>query len=90
MSLGRTTPAKQLRIVWNRKMLSAQRQTLPETAIEFWIGRDAEGFSTARGADGREGGLFVNREEAMKFARAARRRGQGVVKNAPSPVDLGK
>lgn len=71
-------------------MFSTQRQTRPETAIEFWIGRDVQGFWTARGADGREGGLFVSREEAMKFARAARRRGQGVAKNAPAPIDLWK
>lgn len=71
-------------------MFSTQRQPLPETAIEFWIGRDAQGFWTARGADGREGGLFVSREEAMKFARTARRRGQGVAKSAPAPIDLWK
>ncbi len=69
-------------------MMSARRQTLPQTAIAFWVGRDAEGFWTARGADGREGGLFVSRAEAMKFAKAARRRGPGAAKRAPSPVDL--
>ena len=47
-------------------------------------------FWTARCADGGEGGLFVSREEAMKFARTARRRGQGVAKNAPAPIDLWK
>ena len=71
-------------------MLSSQRQRLHETEIEFWIGRDSEGFWTARGADGREGGLFVSRAAAMKFVTSARRRGQGVARCAPAPVELWK
>jgi hypothetical protein len=71
-------------------MSSQQRQPRRDAALEFWIGRDEHGFWTARDADGREGGLFVSREEAVKFAQTARPRGQGVVKLAPAPLDLWK
>ncbi|WP_298354446.1 hypothetical protein [Rhodoblastus sp.] len=70
-------------------MSPTQRQRRHETQIEFWIGRDAEGFWTARGADGREGGLFVSRDAAMKFVTSARR-GQGVARCAPAPIKLWK
>ncbi len=71
-------------------MFPALRQRPPETAIEFFVGRDAHGFWAARGAGGREGGLFVSRDAAMKFVRAARLRGQGVAKDAPTPIELWK
>jgi hypothetical protein len=71
-------------------MSSQQRQPRRDAALEFWVGRDEQGFWTARNADGREGGLFVSREEAVKFARAARPRGHGVVKSAPAQLDLWK
>ena len=51
-----------------------------DSSTEFWI---------ALGADGREGGLFVSRDEALKFAQS-RLRGHGVAKNAPMPLNLWK
>ncbi len=60
-----------------------------DSSTEFWIGRDENGFWIALGADGREGGLFVSRDEALKFAQS-RLRGHGVAKNAPMPLNLWK
>ena len=55
----------------------------------FVIGRDAEGFWAARSADGREGGLFVSRDEAEKFAKnLARARGGGAVAGAGGTLSL--
>ncbi|MCW2316562.1 hypothetical protein SAMN06265338_101389 [Rhodoblastus acidophilus] len=40
-----------------------------EDSPRFVIGRDTNGFWAARSADGQEGGLFVSRDQAEKFAR---------------------
>lgn len=61
-----------------------------DEAVEFWVGRDENGCWIARGADGREGGLFVSRDEAMKFVQTARQRGHGVAKSASAPLNLWK
>ncbi|MBB4196444.1 hypothetical protein CCR94_20030 [Rhodoblastus sphagnicola] len=50
----------------------------------FEVGRDANGFWMARSADGREGGLFVSRDEAEKFVRS---RGALLIKKR-EPVSL--
>jgi hypothetical protein len=71
-------------------MTFTERQLSPDGAIEFVIGRDERGFWTARDVDGREGGLFISRDEAVKFAETTRRRGHGVVKSADAPVRLWK
>jgi len=69
-------------------MSSAQRQLGQDDVIEFWVGRDEKGCWIARGADGREGGVFISREEAMKFVQTARARGQGVAKSPSAPLSL--
>lgn len=50
----------------------------------FEIGRDPGGHWLARSADGREGGVFVSRDEAEKFARS---RG-GLIASAREPLSL--
>jgi len=50
----------------------------------FEIGRDSQGRWLARSADGREGGVFVSRDDAEKFARS---RGAKVAR-AQSPFSL--
>jgi hypothetical protein len=72
------------------KMVLVKSRQPQDDAIEFWVGRDENGCWIARGADGREGGVFVSREEAMKFVRNARLRGHGVAKNSSAPLNLWK
>jgi hypothetical protein len=73
-----------------KKMVLVQSRQPQEDAIEFWVGRDEKGFWIARGADGREGGVFVSRDEAMKFVQTARLRGHGVAKSSSTPLNLWK
>jgi hypothetical protein len=54
----------------------------------FSVGRDPMGYWVARSADGREGGLFVSRAEALKFVRKASRSGKAVVDERPSKLTL--
>jgi hypothetical protein len=61
-------------------MTPLERQTPPR----FVVGRDADGFWAAMSADGREGGLFASRDEALKFARHA----GAAVRRARGPVNL--
>jgi len=71
-------------------MTLTERQISQDGAIEFLIGRDERGFWMARDAEGREGGLFISRDEAVKFAETARLRGHGVAKSADAPLRLWK
>jgi len=54
----------------------------------FEIGRDASGRWLARSADGREGGMFVSRDEAEKFARAQAKARGGAVARTREPISL--
>lgn len=69
-------------------MRFVQQSVRSAVKIEFLVGRDENGFWVARGADGREGGVFVNRDEAMKFAQSVRPRGRGVVRTAAAPLNI--
>lgn len=71
-------------------MTLSDRQIPQDGAIEFLIGLDEHGFWTARDVEGREGGLFISRDEAVKFAEMARLRGHGVAKSADAPLRLWK
>ncbi len=71
-------------------MSAARHNTQDQETPQFLIGREEHGFWAARAADGREGGLFVSREEAEKFARQARLRGLATVLSAPVAIDLWK
>jgi hypothetical protein len=66
------------------------RQQSPDGVVEFLIGRDDKGFWVARGADGREGGVFVSRDAAMKFVQSARPRCHTIAKTASATMTLWK
>jgi hypothetical protein len=74
-------------ILFSEENLDSHSQPM-DAAIEFWIGRNEQGFWIARDVDGREGGLFVSREEALKYVRQIRQRGQGVARAADAPLRL--
>jgi hypothetical protein len=67
-------------------MSASERRQAPVPC--FIIGRDAAGFWAARSADGREGGLFVSRDEAEKFARGLARARGGAVARSGEPLSL--
>ena len=58
---------------------------------ELLVGRDASGHWVVRDSEGRCGGLFVNRDEAVRYARSERlaRLPERVVVTAVDSLELG-
>lgn len=63
-------------------------QTISVSAPRFLIGQDERGGWIAMEAERREGGVFVNREAALKYATAQAGHGAGRVVPTRKRLDL--
>jgi hypothetical protein len=81
------------------RLCAVHRQTFPlpprpDTTILsdsiplFFIGRNHNGFWVARGADGRSGGLFLQKRSALRFARKVSRPGGCATIVLAEPLEL--
>ncbi|GGC70267.1 hypothetical protein [Chelatococcus reniformis] len=60
----------------------------PSRAISFVVGRDAEGHWIAAETEGRAGGLFSDREAALRYAAFETGHRRGAVALVANPIKL--
>ena len=61
--------------------------TMPsDAASAFLVGQDREGHWLAVQAGGRRGGIFLNREAALRYARDETERREGAVRFVGAPL----
>lgn len=60
----------------------------PDPATPFLVGQDLEGRWLAVQAGGRRGGIFLNRDAALHYARDETGRREGAIRFAASPLRL--
>lgn len=60
----------------------------PDVASAFLVGQDREGHWLAVQAGGRRGGIFLNRDAALRYARNETERREGAVRLTGAPLRL--